>query len=181
MIRMASAFKYHDQFFYVSNRTFFRLIDFTLEVGSRIAETDLERSFVSGLRKRSEAFYPGYDLAIERDFPTRDERKFWARVFFDLAYLIFRREIGMSAVTQTDPSRVGMEGFKLTHLERGQRLQIFGQSLRMCGHYGQQTQGARTTGNQAFKRAGLGDPTDRPRTGLEPQYRPRLRPHTAAG
>jgi hypothetical protein len=104
---MASAFKYHDQFFYVSNRTFFRLIEFGLEVGARIAATDVEKVYVSALRERSAAFYPGYDLAIEREFPSRAERKFWATVFFDLAYLIFRREIGKHDVTFWQSADIG--------------------------------------------------------------------------
>jgi len=96
---MASAIKYHDQFFYVSNQRFSSLIEFGLEVAEKAAETDAERSYVSKLRERFAGFYPGYDLAIEREFPSRDERKFWARVFFDLAHLIFRREVGNHEVT----------------------------------------------------------------------------------
>src|SRR5438552_4094939 len=104
---MASAIKYHDQFFYVSNQRFSALVGFGLEVGERVAETEAERSYVLGLRKRSEAFYPGYDLAIESEFPSRDERKFWARVFFDLAYLIFGKEIGKEDTSFWQYSAVG--------------------------------------------------------------------------
>ncbi len=104
---MASEISYQDQFFYVSNMRFSSLIDFALEVGQRSAETDVERTYVSKLKEESNAFYPGYDFAIEREFPSRDERKFWARVFFDLAYLIFRREIGNQNVTFWQYSTVG--------------------------------------------------------------------------
>jgi len=104
---MASAIKYHDQFFYVSNQRFSSLIEFGLEVGEKAAETDAERSYVAKLRERFAGFYPGYDLAIEREFPSRDERKFWARVFFDLAHLIFRREVGNHEVTFWQYSAVG--------------------------------------------------------------------------
>ena len=104
---MASCISYNDQFFYVSNQRFHSLIKFGLDVGQKSAETDIERFYVSGLRERSDAFYPGYDLAIEQEFPTRDERKFWARVFFDLAHLIFRREIGNQDTTFWQYSAVG--------------------------------------------------------------------------
>jgi len=40
-----------------------------------------------------------------------------------------------------------MEGFKLTHPERGKKLQSFRISRKMCGFYGQQTYGARTRSN----------------------------------
>jgi hypothetical protein len=104
---MSSCISYQDQFFYVSNQRFRSLIEFGLEVGQRCAETEVERSYVSGLRGRSSAFFPGYDLAIEQEFPLRDERKFWARVFFDLAHLIFRREIGNQDITFWQYSAVG--------------------------------------------------------------------------
>jgi hypothetical protein len=104
---MSSAIKYHDQFFYVSNQRFSALIEFGLDVGTRITETEIERTYVSKLRARSADFYPGYDFAIESEFPNRDERKFWARVFFDLAYLIFRREIGTHEATFWQYSAVG--------------------------------------------------------------------------
>jgi len=104
---MASAIKYHDQFFYVSNQRFSSLIEFGLEVAEKAAETDAKRSYVAKLRERFAGFYPGYDLAIEREFPSRDERKFWARVFFDLAHLIFRREVGNHEVTFWQYSAVG--------------------------------------------------------------------------
>ncbi len=54
---MASRISYHDQFFYVSNQRFHALIEFGLEVGQKSAETDADRSYVSGLRERSDAFY----------------------------------------------------------------------------------------------------------------------------
>jgi hypothetical protein len=107
MTHTASAFRYHDQFFYVSNRMFFRLIELGLDVGQKVAGTDEGKAYVSGLRERSASFYPGYDLVVEREFQSREERKFWARVYFDLVYLIFRREIGQHDVTFWQHSTIG--------------------------------------------------------------------------
>ena len=106
---MSSAIKYHDQFFYVSNMMFFRLIELALEVGEKTAETAAEKLCVSKLRekKNAETFWPGYDFAIETEFPLRDERKFWARVFFDVAHLIFCREIGNHDITFWQYSTIG--------------------------------------------------------------------------
>ena len=104
---MASAISFKDQFFYVSNQRFHSLIEFGMEVGEKTATTDEDKSFVSDLRKRSDAFYPGYDFAIEREFPSLIESKFWARVFFELAHLIFRREIGNQEDTFWQYSAVG--------------------------------------------------------------------------
>jgi len=94
---MSSRVSYHDQFFYISNMQFSNLIEFGMEVAGKSAETDNERSFLHELRLRSEAYSPGYDLDIEEEFPSCEERKFWARIFYDVAYLIFRREIGNHA------------------------------------------------------------------------------------
>lgn len=90
---MSSAFLFQDQFYNVSNNRFVGLIDDGLMVGERTAETDTERSYVSVLERRSEGFFPGCDLVIDEAFSSLDERKFWARVYFDVAYLTFQREI----------------------------------------------------------------------------------------
>jgi hypothetical protein len=104
---MASRISYHDQFFYVSNQRFGSLVEFALEVGQMTAGSDEERSYVFSLRERKAAFYPGYALAIEGEFPSRDERKFWTRVFFDLAHLIFSRQIGKQDTSFWQYSAVG--------------------------------------------------------------------------
>ncbi len=104
---MSSAIQYKDQFFYVSNRQFDSLIEFGLEVAQKTAQTDAEKGYVSGLTGRRGFFFPGYDFAIEREFPSREERKFWACVFFDLAHLVFQREIGKHDATFWQCSFVG--------------------------------------------------------------------------
>ena len=104
---MASRISYQDQFFYVSNQRFDFLIKFGLEVAEKSAASETERNFVGALRGRTDAFFPGYDFPIEGEFPSRDERKFWSRVFFDLAHLIFRREIGNQDTTFWQYSAVG--------------------------------------------------------------------------
>ncbi len=91
---MASRISYHDQFFHVSNSRFDTLIEFAIEVGERTAISDGERSYILSLKERKDAFYPGYDLAIESEFSSKEERKFLARVFYDLTHLIFLRQIG---------------------------------------------------------------------------------------
>jgi hypothetical protein len=104
---MASALSYRDQFFYVSNRRFNSLMEFATEVADRTAATPQERDFISALKKKLPEFFPGYNFAIEAEFPSRDERKFWARVFFDLSYLIFTRQIGNQDVEFWQASACG--------------------------------------------------------------------------
>src|SRR5436309_9215711 len=83
--------------------------------------------------------------------------------------------LSVSAVGQTDPLGVEMDGFKLTRLESGRRAANSSETRRMCGLYGEQTQGARATSNIEFNEAGLGDSQDRPAIGLKSQYRSQLR------
>ena len=104
---MASCISYKDQFFNVSNARFAALIEFGLQVATSSAEADAEKTYAAALKKNSDGFYPGYDLAIEREFPTKDERKFWARVYFDLAHLIFCRKIGNQNANFWQYSAVG--------------------------------------------------------------------------
>ena len=104
---MASCFSYHEQFFYVSNQRFDSLMDFGLEVANKGPATEVELVYISKLIERKGSFYPGYDFAIEREFPSRNERKFWARIFFDLAHLIFQRQIGNQGATFWQYSAVG--------------------------------------------------------------------------
>lgn len=104
---MASAISYRDQFFYVSNQRFDSLIQFGIEVANRTATTYSERAVASVLEEKSRHFYPGYDFAIEEEFPSRDERKFWAKVFLDLAHLIFTRAIGNQGVSFWQASACG--------------------------------------------------------------------------
>ena len=70
------------------------MIEFLLAVATESANTPDEHAMVERFREASRAFFPGYDLHIEREFPTLEERKFWARCFFNLARAIFLRKIG---------------------------------------------------------------------------------------
>ena len=104
---MASRISYRDQFFYVSNQRFNLLIDFALQIATRSATSDVEQQFASTLNAKTPNFYPGYDFAIEDEFPSRDERKFWARIFFDLSHLIFTRAIANQDVSFWQASACG--------------------------------------------------------------------------
>jgi hypothetical protein len=91
---MASCISYKEQFIWVSNQRFAALIEFAIQIGEQTATTPDERAAVARLRKAGEAFYPGYDFHLDREFITLDERKFWARCFHDVARAIFLRQVG---------------------------------------------------------------------------------------
>lgn len=70
------------------------MVEFLLVIATESAKTPDERAMIERFRETSHAFFPGYDLHIEREFPTLDERKFWARCFYNLARAIFLRKVG---------------------------------------------------------------------------------------
>lgn len=81
----------------------------------------------------------------------------------------------MSAVTQTDPPRVEMKGFKLTHPEgKAGGLPSDRRTGRMSGRYGQPTHGATARSNQEPGGAWMENPTNCQGIGRQPQYRPRV-------
>lgn len=104
---MSSMISFKEQHIYVSNKRFNSLIAFATEVGSNSATTQQENLYVSGLKEKSETFYPGYDFEIDNEMASLDERKFWSKIFFDVSYLIFERKIGNQNVSFWQPSAIG--------------------------------------------------------------------------
>lgn len=87
---------------------------------------------------------------------------------------------GVSAVSQTDPPRVEMKGFKLTHLEGVGGAVNPPEVWRMRGLYGEHTQGARTRSNIEFGPAALADPQDCAGIGAQSEHGPGSRPGSGA-
>ncbi|MEO1131801.1 MAG: hypothetical protein AAFX40_03745 [Cyanobacteria bacterium J06639_1] len=105
---MGSLFCYREQFVSVSNKRFDTLLQFAIEVGSNRSESHQERQFVENLRiKIDREFWNGYDIHIESEFPNIEERKFWAKCFFDIAHLIFLRKLGNQEVSFWQSSTAG--------------------------------------------------------------------------
>lgn len=90
---MPGCFRFEEQFFYVSSRRFADLLVYGAQVGLKTATDDQERAWANGLRERIQDLCQRSELTIQTDFPSFDERKFWSRVFDDLSYLTFRREV----------------------------------------------------------------------------------------
>jgi hypothetical protein len=138
-----------------------------------------------------------YLMHVDRDYVRRgpvDPRKFFKLAdvtkdvsvlsreiepqledMFSIIHRMQEPEIKMSSVGQTDPSRVEMKGFKMTHLDRGCGAANRPRIGRICGRYGEHTPGARARSNIESGAAGLAHPADRARTEGQPQYRACLR------
>jgi hypothetical protein len=104
---LASDISLKNQFLWVSNSRLFNQIDFALQVGGEAARTDAERDSVEKLRQFQQYAWPGIGFDLDERFPTVDEKKFWSRVFHDVARRIFLRQLGNHEVTFWQSSAIG--------------------------------------------------------------------------
>lgn len=106
---MGGDFGYKEQWLHVANRWVSATLVNMLEVGEKTARNDQERAWVEAYDKTfNETYWPGRDYDIEKEFPTLEERKFWARVLFDLVQAIYHREIGNNEVTCWQHTAIGI-------------------------------------------------------------------------
>jgi hypothetical protein len=104
---LSSDISLKDQYLWVSNNRLFTLIEFALQVGGEMARSDAERGCVEKLRQFYEQAWPGIGFDLDERFPTVEEKKFWARVFHDVAQRIFLRQLGNHEVTLWQSSAIG--------------------------------------------------------------------------
>lgn len=78
-----------------SNRVFASTMILVTEVARKMA-TEKELPYVKKLEEIAvEGYFPGLCFDIEKDFPTIEEQKFWAKMFYETAREIFERKIGV--------------------------------------------------------------------------------------
>lgn len=104
---MATEISLNDQFLWVSNQRLASLLSFALVVGSETAGLDAERGWVEKLRHFEEQAWPGIGFDLNEQFPDIEEKKFWTRVFIDVARRIFLRQLGNQEVTFWQSSAIG--------------------------------------------------------------------------
>ena len=104
---VSSEISLKDQSLWVSNVRLGALLVFAREVAAKMARSDQEREWVKSLRQFEEEAWPGIDFDLEARFPSLEEKKFWARVYDEVANRIFLRQIGNQAVTSWQSSAIG--------------------------------------------------------------------------
>jgi hypothetical protein len=104
---LASDITLKDQYLWVSNRRLSALLAFAIQVGAEASATEAERGWVEKLRTFEDQAWPGLGLDLEAQFPTVEEKKYWARVFHDVARRIFLRQLGNHEVTYWQSSAIG--------------------------------------------------------------------------
>jgi hypothetical protein len=104
---MASDISLKGQFLCVSNQRLSTLIAFALQVGGETARSGPERAWVEGLRGFEQEAWPGIGFDLDERFPSIEEKKFWARVYHDVARRIFLRQLGNHEVTFWQSSAIG--------------------------------------------------------------------------
>lgn len=106
-IPLASDISLKGQFLWVSNQRLSSLIAFALKVGGETARSDAERGWVEALRQFEEQAWPGIGFDLDERFPGIEQKKFWARVYHDVARRIFLRQLGNHEVTFWQSSTIG--------------------------------------------------------------------------
>ncbi|KYF73011.1 hypothetical protein BE15_47205 [Sorangium cellulosum] len=104
---MSSCISIGEQFIHVSNARLCTIVAFAIEVGSETASTESERASLATLRSFEANLWPGVDLDLDEVFPSLDEKKFWARVFFTVGHRIFLHRLGNHDVTSWQASTIG--------------------------------------------------------------------------
>jgi hypothetical protein len=104
---LASDISLKDQFLWVSNNRLFSHVAFAVQVGGETARSDEERGWVEKLRQFEKNAWPGIGFDLDERFPGVEEKKFWARVFYDVARRIFLRQLGNQNVTFWQTSAIG--------------------------------------------------------------------------
>ena len=79
---------------FVSNKRFTSLISFAIQIASELATSSRETDYVAALNEAEAAMLPGYDLSIDEDFPSVDERLFWSKVFAEVAVRLAAGTVG---------------------------------------------------------------------------------------
>jgi len=104
---MSHYISFKDKGQWINNMLFRSLLEFSIETGELQASIE-ERTYLELMKKRvtDGFFWPGRDVDLEQDFPTIPERKFWSRVFFEIARAIFERKIGVHAQTYWQAQRI---------------------------------------------------------------------------
>ena len=104
---MGSAISLKEQFLFVSNQRLDTLLNFALQVSGETVQSDEEHGWVEKLRQFEEESWPGIKFDLDERFPTVEEKKFWARVFDDVARRIFLRQLGNHEITYWQSSAIG--------------------------------------------------------------------------
>lgn len=123
---MGSDIVLKDQFFGVSNRRFNTLVLFALDVSEALANTDERREWRAKLDRFYDESWPGIIFDLDEQFPTVPEKKFWARVYRDVAQRIFLREIGIHDRLTWQSSAIGDAYIISRMLTRAVQLQELG-------------------------------------------------------
>ena len=91
---MAGFIFYKDHQIVFNNRQFDNTITFVSQVARKMAK-ESEMDYVKKMEEHVEHYWPGMCFDVETDFPDHEEKKFWARMFFETAREIFDRNIGV--------------------------------------------------------------------------------------
>ena len=92
---------------WISNQRLNSLLAFALQISELRDTSEQEQSWVEKLRRFHDEHYPGIDFDLDEHFLGIGEKKFWARIYHDVARAIFLRQIGDHQHTFWQSSAIG--------------------------------------------------------------------------
>ena len=93
--------------FWVSNKRLSTLLEFGIQVASEGVLAADEPKWLEKLRQFNDTSWPGIDLDLDGRFPSIEEKKFWARIYSNVARRIFLRQLGNHEMTFWQSSAIG--------------------------------------------------------------------------
>lgn len=104
---MSTCIQYGEQQVWVSNQRLSSLLAFALQVATAQVHAEQEQLWLDKLRQFDAQRWPGIDFDLDEQFPDVEEKKFWARVYHDVARRIFLRQLGNYEFTFWQSSAIG--------------------------------------------------------------------------
>jgi len=114
---MACFISFREESLRLNNRSFNNAITFAIETGRGESLSAAENAMLERVAKAVDdgEYWPGRDIELETDFPELEERKFWARLFFDTARAIFDEQVG-SKTNKSWRTRMIYVTYSIAHL-----------------------------------------------------------------
>jgi hypothetical protein len=83
------------------------LLAFAVEIAGEMTTSDMERTWVEKLRDFHKQAWPGINFDLDERFPQLEEKKFWAKVYHNVARRVFLRRLGNQEATCWQSSAIG--------------------------------------------------------------------------
>lgn len=103
---MSSQISLSEQYIWVANARLGLLVSLALEVATA-ENNDADGPYIRSLATFEASMWPGIKLDLGAVFPALEAKKYWARIFSNVARRVFLRELGHHESTHWQSSTIG--------------------------------------------------------------------------